>query len=497
MLKNRRNLYIIIGAGVVVVVAIILVIASVRAQTGTTPAYQTTTVQTGTLTSTVEGSGAVGSMLSSNLTWQASGQIDKVNVQIGSQVKSGDSLATLQQTSTSISVLQSALVNAQETLAEMTSPAAIAAAQAAVGADEQALTNAQYGVNNLTYKNQSAISNAEAAVTLAENTLQAAQNHYNQINLPLSDPAKANAYQILYNAQLKYNSNVNTLNNLNGHPSQATVDTANANLAMATANLAQDKAYLAALTGGTVPANATGTNLLKLEQAQLAVQTAQQNLNSAGISAPFAGTITQLSAVAGQLVAPGNAAFRIDDLSNLVVTIQVVEIDVNHIKVGQPATITFNAIPNKTYTGKVIKVDMAATSSSNTVNFNVSVQLSNVDAQVKPGMTANVTVTTNQVAGALLIPSTAIFTDTSGQNYVYLIQNGTPNAVPVTVGAVSDTSSQITGSTLQAGDTIVLSFASTSSTSSTRGFGFGLGGIVGGGGGGGGGVTNRQQVATP
>jgi HlyD family secretion protein len=496
MFKNRRNIYIIAGALVVVIVAIVLIIASVRAQAGTTAAYQTATVQLGTLTSTVEGSGTVGSALTSNLTWQTSGQVDKVNTQIGAQVKSGDSLATLVQTSTSVSVLQTALVNAQESLAELTSPATIAAAQSTIATDEQALTNAQIGVANLTYKNQGAIANAEAAVTLTQDNLQTAQDKYNQLNLPASDLRKANAYQILYNAQLKYNSAVNTYNNLTGHASQASVDAANANLAMATANLAQDKAYLAAVTGGTVPVNATGTNLLKLEQAQLAVQTAQQNLNTAGITAPFAGTITQSSAVPGQIVSPGTAGFRIDDLSDLVVTIQVVEIDVNNIKAGQTATITFNAIPNKTYDGKVVKADLAATSTSTTVNFNVSVQLTNANAQVKPGMTANVIITTNQVANALLIPSTSIFTDTNGQNYVYLIQNGTPTAVPVTVGAVSDTSSQITGNTLKEGDTIVLSFASTSSSSSSsRGFGLGgLGGIVGGGGDSG---SSTRPVATP
>jgi RND family efflux transporter MFP subunit len=216
------------------------------------------------------------------------------------------------------------------------------------------------------------------------------------------------------------------------------------------------------------------------------------------VKAPFAGTITQSSAVTGQVVAPGTAAFRIDDLSNLVVTIQVVEIDVNSVKAGQPATITFDAIPNKTYNGTVLKVDLAAASGSSTVSFNVTVKLTDVDAQVKPGMTANVTITTNKVENALLIPSTSIFTDTNGQNYVYLIQNGTPTAVLVTVGATSSTSSQVTGNTLKEGDTIVLSFASTtSSSSSSRGFGLGgFGGaveVVGGGGG----PSTTRPIATP
>lgn len=495
MFKNRRNIWIFVGVLVVLVVAAGLIILSLRSQGTAAAAYQSTTVQLGTLTSSVEGSGTVASALSSNLTWQTSGQVDKVTAKIGDMVKSGDSLANLLQTSASVATLQTNLLNAQANLAQLTSASAIAAAQTAVAADETTLTNTQLGVSNLTYKNQGAIDNAAAAVTLAQANLQKAQEIYNNLNLPASDPSKANAYQILYNAQLKYNSVVNTYNNLTGHASQTSVDAANAALAQATANLAQDKNYLAALTGGTVPAGATGPSLLKLEQAQLAVQTAQDSLNTASIIAPFDGTITQSSAVPGQSVSPSTVAFRIDDLTRLLVTIQVVQIDVNSVKVGQPATIAFDAIPNKTYNGKVIKVDLAGTSSSSTVNFNVAVQLTDADAQVKPGMTANVTLTTNQVANALLIPSTSIFTDTNGQNYVYLVQNGSTIATPVTVGATSDSSSQITGSTLKQGDVIVLSFASTSSSSSSA-RGFGLGGIGGGAvvGGDGGGT---RAIATP
>jgi multidrug efflux pump subunit AcrA (membrane-fusion protein) len=97
-------------------------------------------------------------------------------------------------------------------------------------------------------------------------------------------------------------------------------------------------------------------------------------------------------------------------------------------------------------------------------------------------MTANVTIVTNQVENALLVPSTAIFTDTTGKQLVYLVgNNGQLTEVPVTVGAASDTTTQITDDALREGDTIVLSFASSASTTSNRGFGL-FGGFGGGGG---------------
>ncbi len=75
MSKNQKT-WIIAGVSVVVVIALVLVVMSVRGQTSSTStAYQTTTVQLGTLTSTVEGSGTVASTQTDNLTWQNSGQI--------------------------------------------------------------------------------------------------------------------------------------------------------------------------------------------------------------------------------------------------------------------------------------------------------------------------------------------------------------------------------------------------------------------------------------
>ena len=485
MSKNQK-IWIAAGVSVVVIIALVLVVASIRSQnSSTTAAYQTTTVQLGTLTSSVEGSGTVASTQTANLSFQTSGKVDQVMAQIGAQVKSGDVLATLLQDSQTQTNLQTALVTAQENLAEVTSPEAIANAKLAVTTAQADVTNAQYALNNQQYwKNDALIQDQYANVVIAKANLDKAQTAYDNANVGeyINNAGEAALYQALYNAQQKYNTAEFNFSVYSQKPTQRQLDAAQATLDLANATLAQDKIYLAALTGGDVPADATGTALLKLKQAQLAVQTAQENLDATTLTAPFNGTITQANAIPDTVVSAGTQVFRIDNLSNLVVAVQVTEIDINGIQAGQPATITLDAIPNKTYNGTVIQTDLAGTVGQNSVNFSVKVQITDADAQIKPGMAANVTIVTNQVDNALLIPSTSIFTDTNGQQYVYLIQNGTPTTLPVTVGAVSDTTTQITNSTLKEGDTIILSFASTSSTSG-GGFGFGgLGGIVGGGG---------------
>src|ERR1035437_6391841 len=140
-MSKQQKTWIVVGAVLVVIVGAMLVFANLRAQgnTGTastsggsgTSAYQVTTVQLGTLTSTVEGTGTVRSKLSAIINWATNGQVDQVNASIGSQVKANDILATLMQDST-LTSLQTALLTAQQNLAQLTTPEAIANAKLAI-----------------------------------------------------------------------------------------------------------------------------------------------------------------------------------------------------------------------------------------------------------------------------------------------------------------------------------------------------------------------------
>jgi len=507
-MSKQQKTWIAVGVVLVVIIGAVVAFASLRAQgtgtgtstgtgTGAKTAYQTTTVQHGTLTSTVEGTGTVRSKLSAIVNWLNSGQVDQVNAKIGDQVKANTVLATLAQDS-SLSSLQTALITAQENLAELTSPVAIANAKLAITTAQNNVTTAQIALNNEQYwQNTALIQNYYANYVIAKANLDKAQTAYDNAHVGayINNANEAAAYNNLYTAQQAYNTAHYYYSLYSQAPTQTQQDQAKANLDLANATLKSAQTYLSALTGGTIPPDATGSDLLKLEQARLAVQTAQENLDGANLTAPFDGTVTQSNAIPKAMVSAGTQAFRIDDLSNLVIDVQVVEVDINHVKLGQTATVTFDAIPNKTYTGKVVSTDLAGTSAQSSVSFNVNVQITDADAQVKPGMSANVTIITNKVENALLVPNTSIFTDANGSQFVYLVQTGGTTKVPVTVGAVSDSTSQVTSSTLKAGDTIVLSFAS---SSTTGGFGFRLGG--GGAAGAAAGNTTQarpQPVATP
>jgi multidrug efflux pump subunit AcrA (membrane-fusion protein) len=156
------------------------------------------------------------------------------------------------------------------------------------------------------------------------------------------------------------------------------------------------------------------------------------------------------------------------------VDVVVSEIDINKIQVGQAVQLSFDAIPNKTYDGKVTTVGTVGTSSQGVVNFPVTVQLTDADAKVKPGMSAAVSIEVATDNNVLLVPNQAV-RSLGSQHTVTVLYQGQLIPVQVTVGISNDTTTEITGGQLKEGDTIVLNPSATST-----------GGTSGGGGGGGG-----------
>lgn len=510
MSKNRKNVWIIVVVVVVILVAAVLVVFNLRGQNSSSQAtYQTTTVQRGTLTATVEGSGTVASSQSANLAWQAAGQVDKVNVKIGDGVKADDILASLSASSLSPNILaaQLDLETARQNLNNLLHPdgATLAVAQVALASAYKSYNavssdlfsvlvryqgNGDTALFDTLNMDRSIVITAYNALPLATadtklqsyywamRALQMGQMDHDYSGIVSSlrsqiDSVNADKADALVTAQADYEAAVEAFAaSLTDSGSATVVNSSLATYANTVAGLAtaQEKMYTIIISPD--PA--------QVASAQAKVDAAQATLNQAQITAPFDGTVTQVSNNPGDVVSAGTKAIRVDNLSTMIVIVQITEIDVNSVMVDQPATIVFDAIPNKVYNGKVIRADLAGTAGQNSVNFNVTVALTDADVLVKPGMAANVTIITNQVADALLVPSTAIFTDNTGQPYVYLIQNGSPTVVNITVGAVSSTTTQITSDNLKEGDTIVLSFASTTSSGGGR-FGFGGPGAVTGG----------------
>jgi HlyD family secretion protein len=199
---------------------------------------------------------------------------------------------------------------------------------------------------------------------------------------------------------------------------------------------------------------------VELAAAKARVTAAQAALNTAFILAPFDGTVTDADSIIGDQVSPGKIAFRLDDLSHLLVDVDVSEVDINSISIGQNVEVSFDAIQTNTYTGKVTEVGQVGTVVQGAVNFTVTVELTDVDEAVKPGMTAAVTIFVKEIKDVLVVPNRAVRVN-DGQRVVYILKDNVPSPVKIQLGSTSDTHSEVIGGDLKIGDLIILNPPST------------------------------------
>ncbi|HEX9012365.1 MAG TPA: efflux RND transporter periplasmic adaptor subunit [Anaerolineaceae bacterium] len=473
---------IIVAAGLVGGLAVPQLTAS--SASGTTT-YQTAAITKGSISTTVSANGNVYPKQSVTVSWQTSGVVSQVSVTKGQQVASGTVIAQLDQSSLPQSVISAAtdLAAAQKSLDDLlNSNTARANAELALLTTEQTLQDAQKTAQSKLYSraSQTTVDTAKANLIQAQNALDRAAAAYNtQKGKSSQDTAYAAALSQFAAAQQTYDEAQANYQYVQDLPSALAIQQANA--AVDVAKAAYDDAKRA------WERVKDGPNADDVAAAEAKVAAAQAVLDEAKISAPISGTITAINTQAGDLVSAGAAAVQIDDLSHMYVDIAVSEVDISSVKVGQSAEITFDALTNAAYTGKVTDIATEGTSSSGAVNYTVTVELDKPDAQIKPGMTATATITVTQKTGVLLVASSAVRT-VSGQTVVYILQNGALQPVKVTTGDTSGTSTELTSTTLKEGDLVVTnppSATSTTTKTSSSLFGGLFGGILGGGGGGG------------
>ena len=192
-----------------------------------------------------------------------------------------------------------------------------------------------------------------------------------------------------------------------------------------------------------------------LAAAQARLLAAKTAVDAQALSAPFKGTITKVEIKPGDQVTPASPAFRLDNLDRMFVDVLVSEVDINTIQISQPVELTFDAILDHPYKGVVSQVAPVGDVIQGVVQFNVTVELTDADENVKPGMTAAVNVVVNQITDTLLVPNRAVRL-VNGQRVVYILVNNQLKKIDVTLGATSDTNSQVVAGDLKVGDQVVL-----------------------------------------
>lgn len=383
--------------------------ATDEVQVVTQPAY------TGTLTTEVTGSGSIEPASSNIVQPQIDGTIETVDVVAGQQVKAGDTLFTI--------------------------------------------------------KND----DLDRAVNEAARTVRSAKQKVNEAQKAL-DAAKSQASYTGTNDATA-----------TGRTSGATISQAglarSATFSQVDGQEGDEADGTAASSGTTSSDEGIASAQNELESAQIELEAANDAYNKAKdqadqriVKSPIDGSVIELNAQVGASVGQGatNASgttsstlCQVADLSQMMVTVQVSEVDINKIALDQNATATFSALPNVSLSAQVRSI--ASTSSSDGygsggVTYAVQLVIPEPDESLKPGMTANVSITTSQVDNALIVPSTAVTAYGDGTGCVYVeIDPTTHETTPVTVEILGDNGSEAavraTDGSLADGDPVVVSGA--------------------------------------
>ncbi len=198
---------------------------------------------------------------------------------------------------------------------------------------------------------------------------------------------------------------------------------------------------------------------LSVKQRENALLDAQEQLADYYIRAPFGGIVAVINVKKGDSVSSGSSVTTFITRKKLA-QISLNEVDIAKIKMGQKATLTFDAIPDLTITGEVSQIDAIGTVTQGVVTYNIQIAFDTQDDRVKPGMSVSAAVITDIKQDVLLAPNSAV----KSQSGAYYVE--TPLKQPVEIGASNDTMTEIT-SGLKAGDSVVTRTITISTQSQT------------------------------
>jgi len=495
-------------------------------QTQIAGAGDVVTAFVGDLSSGTTATGQVSARRTAQLTLPTSGTVAEVTVQVGDRVEAGDTLLQLDTTeleravanaeqsliiqeanlaslqappsSAEVASAEASVASAQAQLddllagpteAEITGAAAdVDAAQADVAAASTRLNNAVSGAGDAEIQAaQIALNQAQVAATQAveQHTTILATIAEGSIPADRLEDAEAAARANVLQTEAQLAAAQETLDNLlNGNPNTVATSQASLSVAVAQRNLAQAQydlilapasaSQIASAEANLVQAQATLDRLLRapataqltsaevqVENARISLERARLNLNNAILVAPFAGIITAVHVQPGEL-ASGILVEMIDSAS-LEVVLNVDEVDLSQITVGQETVVTLEAWPGEEISGQVntIAPVSANQAGSSLVTYPVYLSLGATDLPIRVGMTANAELELARRENTLLVPNGAIQVDRSNGTYsVILVQTneqGLPlyETIPVTIGLRDGNNTEIiTG--LEEGDEVLI-----------------------------------------
>ena len=378
-----------------------------------TPQYMTARIEKGNLRNTVTATGTLQAVTTVQVGSQASGTISALYADFNSVVKKGQVIAQLDP-STAKAQVDQARANLEQ------ARAGLAQARAAVVNSRAGVTDAQarsLAAKSTVQNNQAGVSGAEANVAVLKAQQDDAMSLLKQQESLLKAGVIAQrdydvAVTAYKTAEARYNQAVAQLNQAKLTEQSAS----SAGIAQSQAAVEQSQAQVQQAQAQVQQATA------QVQQAQAALSMAEVNLSHTTITSPIDGIVVSRDVDVGQTVAASLSAptlFTIaNDLKQMQVIANIDQADIGLVEQAKSVRFSVDAFPGKEFDGKIEQMRLNPVNVQNVVTYNVVIDVENPDQKLKPGMTANLTITIDERNNVLKVPNSALrFTpqDASGQ----------------------------------------------------------------------------------
>lgn len=421
------------------------------------PTVEIVPVERETLVDTVSATGSIEPEAEVEMKFETGGKVSEVLVKEGQYVTAGTILARLDTTDLELQVRSAEIDLAQakanlEQLYEPELAEKITAAQAAVESARLNLIELQDGVD------PDEVTKAEAALKQTEITLKEAQWAYDQVAYRGDVGAMSQANE-LQDATLTYESALADYNIAVKEATPAEIASARSTLASAQSSLAELQQEPSAAEIASQQAS--------VDKAQLTLEEAQANLDNAVLTAPTDGIVLVVNIEPGERVLDDatDAAMTIANTSTYLLKMEVDELDIGQVKLGQRANVSLDAFAEQTFEGTVTDISPSPVSSDSseesivTYEVTISLDTEGLSMGLLSGMTANAIIETRQLDEVVVVPNRAIQTDqTGGEAVIYvekLDEQGNLMRVEIETGLRSGSVTEVVAG-LEAGDQVII-----------------------------------------
>lgn len=469
------------------------------------PQYVLSRARTGSIVTTVTGTGQISASNQLDITASVSGSILGINVKVGQKVRAGELLATIDPKQAAIN-----LENARIALSKLTEPPKATDVSNAENTLSKSYTDAlnnisafyldmpaiMSGLRDLFYSRNGFLSDQLSSdmIPAARNYRLEAATSYDNLVVSYSailadyknlnrnsatstiedmmnrtyDIAKAaastlqkanNTITFITSSQPEYRTSDSSVAATEVNTWSTTVNGDLANLSSSRNTVASSKNTLSNLLAGS--------DSLDIAQQKLSLTEQERNYANYFIRAPFAGIIGRIPVSVYSQAGNGTVIATLIG-EDKIATISLNEIDAAKVAVGNPVVITFDALSDLTATGTVSEVDLVGTVTQGVVTYNVKIAVNTNDQRIRPGMSVNASITTNRLDNVLIVPSSAVKTENRrsvvqafdtlpvnrststpafntnfGGRPITITSKDTPRTVIVTTGKSDDTNTEI------------------------------------------------------